>query len=92
MKNFGMFLDDNLNKSSCVSNLCKNVYLRIRNISQIRYFITEDVTKKLVTSFILSKLDYWGAFPYISAAIFPLVFTLPHFSLTYILSKAFIMF
>ena len=34
----------------------------------------------------------WGGFPYISAAIFPLVFTLPHFSLTYILSKAFIMF
>ena len=33
-----------------------------------------------------------GAFPYISAAIFHLVFTLPHFSLTYILSKAFIMF
>ena len=33
-----------------------------------------------------------GAFPYISATIFHLVFTLPHFSLTYILSKAFIMF
>ena len=58
VKNLGMFLDDNLNMSSCVSNLCKNVYLQIRNISQIRYFITEDVTKKLVTSFILSKLDY----------------------------------
>ena len=44
--------------SSFISNVCRNVYLQIRTISHIRDFISEDVAKKLVTSFVLSKLDY----------------------------------
>ena len=44
--------------SAQISALCKSLYFQIRKIGTIRNFLTEDVTKTLVTSFILSKMDY----------------------------------
>ena len=45
VKNLGVILDRNMTMTSYISQLCKNVYLQIRNISQIRNFISEDVAK-----------------------------------------------
>ena len=58
VKNLGVIFDRDMRMSSFISNVCRNVYLQIRTISHIRDFISEDVAKKLVTSFVLSKLDY----------------------------------
>ena len=43
--------------------MCRNLYFytSIRNISKIRCFISEDIAKKLVTTLILSKLDYFNS-------------------------------
>ena len=42
---------------SC-SKLAQTVYFELRRISSIRNYLTEDATKTLVTSCILSRLDY----------------------------------
>ena len=44
-----------------ISAVCKSLYFQMRKISSIRDYLTEEVTQKLVTSLILSKLDYCNA-------------------------------
>ena len=38
--------------------ICQTSYFELKRISSIRRFLTEDATKTLVTSYILSRLDY----------------------------------
>ena len=40
------------------SVICQTAYFELKRISSIRRFLTEDATKTLVTSYILSRLDY----------------------------------
>ena len=58
VKNLGVLLDQTLSMSSHVNTLCKNLNFQMRRISHIRHFINEPVAQKLVTSLILSRLDY----------------------------------
>ena len=58
VKNLGVVLDHNLSMSSHVTSLCQSMYFQLRRIASIRNFIPDDVAKTLVTSLILSKLDY----------------------------------
>ena len=44
--------------SSQVSSLCKNMYFKLKQIGSVRQFLTTSVTATLVTSLVLSKLDY----------------------------------
>ena len=39
-------------------NICQTAYFELKRISSIRRFLSEDATKTLVTSYILSRLDY----------------------------------
>ena len=39
-------------------NVCQTAYFELKRISSIRRFLTEDTAKTLVTSYILSRLDY----------------------------------
>ena len=41
-----------------VSKICQSAYLELRRISSIRHVLTADATKTLVTSLVLSRLDY----------------------------------
>ena len=41
-----------------VIKICQTAYFELKRISSIRRFLTEDATKTLVTSNILSRLDY----------------------------------
>ena len=41
-----------------VIKICQTAYFELKRISSIRRFLTEDATKTLVTSYILSQLDY----------------------------------
>ena len=41
-----------------VNKICQSTYLEIRRIGSIRKYLTVDATKTLVTSLVLSRLDY----------------------------------
>ena len=41
-----------------IIKICQTAYFELKRISSIRRFLTEDTTKTLVTSYILSRLDY----------------------------------
>ena len=57
-KNLGFILDSNLSMKKHVINICQTAYFELKRISSIRRFLTKDATKTLVTSCILSRLDY----------------------------------
>ena len=52
-----MIFDDKLSMNQ-VSKICQSAYLELRRISSIRHVLTVDATKILVTSLVLSRLDY----------------------------------
>ena len=58
VKDLGVLLDYDLSMSSQVSSLCKNMYFKLKQIGSVRQFLTTSVTATLVTSLVLSKLDY----------------------------------
>ena len=58
VKNLGVTLDTDMTMFFFVSQLCKNLYFQLRKIASIRPYLSTEVTKTLVTSLILSKLDY----------------------------------
>ena len=58
VKNLGAILDQDMSMFSFVSNLCKNLYFQVRKISSIRKYINHNVAKALVTTLILSRIDY----------------------------------
>ena len=41
-----------------VIKICQTAYFELKRVSSIRRFLTEDAAKTLVTSYILSRLDY----------------------------------
>ena len=48
-----------LKATDCVSlGMCQTAYFELKRISSIRRFHTQDVSKTLVTSYILTRLDY----------------------------------
>ena len=50
--------DSKLSMNKHVIKICLTAYFELKRISSIRRFITEDAAKTLVTSNILSRLDY----------------------------------
>ena len=63
-KNLGVIFDSRMDMHLQVSAMCKNAYFQIRNISKIRKFLTEDATKSLVQSLVMSRLDYGNSLLY----------------------------
>ena len=57
-RNLGFILDSKLSMKKHVIKICQTDYFELKRISSIRRFLTEDATKTLVTSYILSRLDY----------------------------------
>ena len=41
-----------------VIQICQTAHFELKRISSIRRFLTEDATQTLVTSYVLSRLDY----------------------------------
>ena len=41
-----------------INFICKTAFLEIRRISTIRHYLTDDATKTLVVSLVLSRIDY----------------------------------
>ena len=57
-RNLGFILDSKLSMKKHVIKICQIAYFELIRISSISRFLTEDPTKTLVTSHILSRLDY----------------------------------
>ena len=57
VKNLGMCLENNLSMDHAVSHLRKSCYLELRKIANIRSYLSDAATLKLVLSLVISKLD-----------------------------------
>ena len=57
-RKLGFILDSKLPMKKHIIKICETAYFVLKRISSIRRFLTEDTTKTLVTSYILSRLDY----------------------------------
>ena len=58
VRNLGFILDSKLSMKKHVIKICQTAYFDLKRISSVRRFLTQDATKTLVTSYILSRLDY----------------------------------
>ena len=58
VKNLGVILDEQFTMDQAVSQVRKSCYFEMRKIAHLRPLISEDSTKQLISSFVLSKLDY----------------------------------
>ena len=57
-RNLGFILDSELSMKKHVIKICQTAYFELKHISSICRFLTEDAAQTLVTSYILSWLDY----------------------------------
>jgi len=58
VRSLGVCLDPVLFFEQQISSLCHICSLELRRISEIRHYLSEDVTKKLLCAFVFSRLDY----------------------------------
>ena len=58
VRNLGFILDSNLTMKQHVIKICQTAYYEQKRSSSIRRYLTEDAEKQLVTSCVLSRLDY----------------------------------
>ena len=58
VRNLGFILDSNLTMKQHLIKTCQTAYNKLKRISSIRRYRTEDAAKQLVTSCVLSRLDY----------------------------------
>ena len=63
-RNIGLILDNKLTMEDHIKSVCKSSYMHLRNIAQVRTYLTEDATKTLMHSFVISKLDNLNALLY----------------------------
>ena len=61
VKDLGIYIDQTLSMHAHVSHICKITYLEMRRIALMRPYISQDSASRLVSSFIMSRLDYCNA-------------------------------
>ena len=63
VRNLGFYPDKDLSMKEHINFIGKTAFLEIRCISTIRHYLTDDATKTLVVSLVLSRIDYWNSLP-----------------------------
>ena len=58
IRNLGVFFDNELTMRNHISRVTRSCYYQLRRLKTVRRHLGRDVTKCLVCSFILSRLDY----------------------------------
>ena len=58
LKYLGVKIDQTLSMHDHIGEICKICFLYIRRIASIRSYLSESATVRLVTAFVLSRLDY----------------------------------
>ena len=61
VRNLGIILDKNLDMKKQINAISKSCFYQIRNIGQIRQYITEEACKTIVQALVTSRLDYGNA-------------------------------
>jgi len=61
VRNLGLIFDSALNMEQQLNNICRAGYHQLRNIGDIRRYLTSDASKSLVNGLIISRLDYCNA-------------------------------
>ena len=56
-RNIGAIMDNHLKKVEHVSGVCKASYFHLRNIAQIRSYLTQEATAILIHYLVTSRLD-----------------------------------
>ena len=56
--NLYVFIDNDLSMESQLNHVCKLSYLELRRLAHLRPYLKMDAMKKLVSAFVLSRLDY----------------------------------
>ena len=64
VKVLGVTLDNKLGFSSFVNSACANSYCYLRRITSIRNYLSFDLTKLLILTFVISRLDYCNSLFY----------------------------
>ena len=54
----GVLLDNHLDMSRQVNNICKSASLAIHNIGKIRNYLDQPTAEKLIHAFVTSKIDF----------------------------------
>ena len=57
-RDLGFIFDSNLSMEKHITKICQTAYFELKRISTIRKHLTQDAVKLLVTSCVLSRLDY----------------------------------
>ncbi|GFS19395.1 reverse transcriptase-like protein [Elysia marginata] len=57
-KNLGVFLDSQMNMEKQVNSIVKTISYVLRNLAKIEKYLDDDSIKSIVTTLILSRLDY----------------------------------
>ena len=60
----GVLLDRHFNLHAYVRRACRSAYLQLKQISDVRSFLSQRIAETLVHAFIMSKLDYCNALLY----------------------------
>ena len=63
-KNLGFHFTDDMRIDAHVQDRCRKTYIDIRRISSIRYLLSIDATKTMLSAFVLPKLDYCSSLIY----------------------------
>ena len=58
VRNLGVLIDKNLTMKDQILQTVKQCNYHIRNIAFVRKYLTEDILKKIMCSYVLSRLDY----------------------------------
>ena len=56
--NLGVFIHNDLSMESQLNHVCKLSYLELRRLAHLRPYLNMDAMKKLMSAFVLSRLDY----------------------------------
>ena len=64
VKNLGVLLDNKLSFKPQVNQCVQSCFMSIRKISSVKCFLGQDHRKVLITSLVLSQLDYCNAILY----------------------------
>ena len=59
--NLGVTFDYKLSTKQHVGEMCQSAQLKLRRISSVRHVHTVDATNTLLTSLVLSRLDYFNS-------------------------------
>jgi hypothetical protein len=64
VRNLGVTFGSTLSMEAHVNKVCRSAYAQLRNIGQIRRYLTSDAAKSLTNGLVTSRLDYCNSLLY----------------------------